>query len=288
MASKGRLAIIAGGGELPHIGMMEALASGEDPLFLGLIESDFSPRGHESRTIPVHITQVGKILKTIQKEKISRILMLGKVRKDLLFQKLKFDLKALSILAKTINRNDYPIFLAIADEFEAMGVKVISQKIYLQSLLLKEGRYTPQKFSTQELKDIEFGMFYAEKMADLDIGQMVVVSDESVIAVEAVEGTDETIRRGGFYTKKKGDAVICKSPKAKQDERFDLPTIGIHTFQVMLESGCKTLCIREGETLVVNPKETIEFATKHKLNFCVLGKNGSKVLNGSQKKVTSI
>ncbi|ABZ94508.1 conserved hypothetical protein [Leptospira biflexa serovar Patoc strain 'Patoc 1 (Ames)'] len=288
MVSKGRLAIIAGDGELPHIGMKEALLAGEDPLFLGLIESDFSPRGQESRTIPVHITQVGKILKTIQKEKISRILMLGKVRKDLLFQKLKFDLKALSILARTINRNDYPIFLAIAEEFEAMGVKVISQKIYLKSLLLPEGRYTPKKFSTQELKDIMFGMEYAEKMADLDIGQMVVVSDESVIAVEAVEGTDETIRRGGLYTKKKGDAVVCKSPKTKQDERFDLPTIGIHTFQVMLESGCKTLCIREGETLVVNPKEVIEFATKHKLNFCVLGKNGNKVLNGSQKKITPI
>ncbi|TGL45871.1 LpxI family protein [Leptospira perdikensis] len=287
MAPKGRLAIIAGGGELPHIGMKEALLAGEDALFLGLIESDFTPREHSARTIPVHITQVGKILKLIQKEKITRILMLGKVRKDLLFQKLKFDLKALAILARTINRNDYPIFLAIADEFEAMGVKVISQKIYLQSLLLPEGRYTPKKFNSQELKDIDFGMFYAEKMADLDIGQMVVVCDESVIAVEAVEGTDETIKRGGLYTKKKGDAVVCKSPKAKQDNRFDLPTIGIHTFQMILESGCKTLCIREGETLVVDPKAAIEFATKHKLNFCVLGKGGSKVLNGNQKKIPS-
>ncbi|MDF3820205.1 UDP-2,3-diacylglucosamine diphosphatase LpxI [Leptospira sp. 96542] len=284
----GRLAIIAGGGELPHIGMKEALAAGEDPLFLAIKESDFEPREFIDRTIPVHITQVGKILKTIKHEKIKRILMLGKVRKDLLFQKLKFDLKALSILAKTINRNDYPIFLAIADEFESMGVKVISQKTYLQSLLLPEGRYTPKKFSKDELKDIGFGMMYAEKMADLDIGQMVVVCDESVIAVEAVEGTDVTIRRGGEYTKKKGNAVVCKSPKSKQDERFDLPTVGIHTFQVMLESGCKTLCIREGETLVVDPERVVEFASKHKLNFSVIGKSGTKVLNGNQKKIPKL
>lgn len=282
---KGRLAIIAGGGELPHIGMGEALKNGEDAVFFGLIESDFQPREHAERTIPVHITQIGKILKTLQKEKITRILMLGKVRKDLLFQKLKFDLKALSILAKTINRNDYPIFLAIAEEFEAMGIKVVSQKLYLRPLLLPEGRYTPKKFSNQELKDINFGMDYAKKMADLDIGQLVVVCDESVVAVEAVEGTDETIKRGGFYTKKKGGAIVCKSPKSKQDERFDLPTIGVHTLQVMAESGVKTLCIREGETIVVNPKEIIDFATKHKLNFCVLGKQGTKILNGSQKKI---
>ncbi|MDZ4726870.1 MAG: UDP-2,3-diacylglucosamine diphosphatase LpxI [Leptospira sp.] len=281
----GRLGIIAGGGELPHVGMNEALLAGEDPLFLAIKESDFEPREHSTRTIPVHITQIGKILKTIKQEKISHILMLGKVRKDLLFQGLKFDLKALSILAKTINRNDYPIFLAIADEFESMGVKVISQKIYLRSLLLAEGRYTPKKFSKEELKDLSFGMEYAEKMADLDIGQMVVVCDESVIAVEAVEGTDATIRRGGDYTKKKGSAVVCKSAKSKQDERFDLPTIGIHTLQVMKESHCKTLCIREGETLVVNPKEVVEYATKHKLNFVVLGQNGTKNLNGSQKKI---
>ena len=163
----GRLGIIAGGGELPHIGMKEALAAGVDTLFLGLKESDFEPREHESRTIPVHITQVGKILKIIKQEKLSKILMLGKVRKDLLFQGLKFDLKALSILARTINRNDYPIFLAIAEEFESIGVKVISQKIFLKSLLLPEGRYTPKKFDKAELKDIVFGMGYAEKMADL-------------------------------------------------------------------------------------------------------------------------
>jgi DUF1009 family protein len=280
-----RLGIIAGGGELPHIGMTEALASGEDPLFLALKESDFVPREHAQRTIPVHITQIGKILKTIKQEKISRILMLGKVRKDLLFQGLKFDLKALSILAKTINRNDYPIFLAIADEFESMNVKVISQKIYLQSLLLGEGRYTPKKFDRQELKDISFGMGYAEKMADLDVGQLVVVCDESIIAVEAVEGTDATIIRGGEYTKKKGTAVVCKSAKSKQDERFDLPTIGVHTLEVMKASGCRTICIRQGETLVVNPKEVINYASKNKINFAVFGASGTKGLNGGQKKI---
>ncbi len=281
----GKLAILAGGGELPHIGMKEAILAGEDPLFFSLIESDFYPGEFANRTLPVHVSQVGKILKLLKEKKITELLMLGKVKKELLFQDLKFDLKALSILAKTINRNDYPIFLAVAEEIEKLGIKVISQKKYLTSLLLPEGRYTNSKLSKQLIDDVQFGLSYAKKIAELDIGQLVVVHDKSVIAVEAVEGTDETIQRAGRYLKKSKSGVVCKAGKRIQDERFDLPTIGVHTLKTMVENDCRTLCIEENQTIVVNPTEVIAFANKANINIIVLGNSDPVNVNAKQKKV---
>lgn len=274
---------MAGGGELPFIGYKQAKLMGEDPLLLGLKESDFDPTRMPERTIHLHLTKIGNILKICKKEGIDRILLAGKVRKELLFKGLHLDLKAISILAKSLNKNDHPIFLAVAEEFRKYGIQFESQKKYLKPLLLKQGRYTSKKLDSKEVADVIFGMDYAAKIADLDIGQTVVVLDESVVAVEAVEGTDETILRGGQYTKKKGSAVVCKSSKSSQDERFDLPTVGVHTLKIMLEAGCKTLAIREGETIVIEPIETIRFAEKNKLNLVCYASNGKKEFNQYQK-----
>lgn len=278
-----RLGIVAGGGELPFIGLEQAILLGEDPIILGLKESDFDFAKEIERTIPVYLAKIGGILKVCKKEKIDRILLAGKFRKDLLFKGLNFDMKAISILAKSLNKNDHPIFHAVAEEFKKHGIRFESQKKYLHPLLLKEGRYTKRKLDKSEIIDIEFGMGYAKKIADLDIGQTVVVLDQSVIAVEAVEGTDEAIRRGGSLVKKKQGAIICKSSKSSQDDRFDLPTVGIHTLEVMLESGCKTLAIREGETIVVRPKDTIEFADKNKMNLICYGNQNKKDFTNYQK-----
>lgn len=278
----GRLGIVAGGGELPFIGLKEAIKIGEDPIILGIQESDFDFTREKERTIPVYLAKIGSILKICKKEKIDRLFLAGKVKKELLFRGLKFDLKALSILARSINKNDHPIFYAVASEFEKEGIQFVSQKTYLSSLLLPEGRYTQKKLKKEIQDDIEFGMGYAKKMADMDIGQTVVVLDQTVVAVEAVEGTDETILRGGSLTKK-GGAVVCKSSKSSQDDRFDLPTVGIHTLEIMIKSGCKTLAIREGDTIVVRPEDTIQFANENQLNIICYGTQGKKAINSFKK-----
>ena len=131
---------------------------------------------------------------------------------------------------------------------------------------LPEGRYTKSKLSKSKLEDIEFGMNIAHNLATLDIGQTVVVTQKMVLALEAIEGTDETIKRGGLLSRNKG-AVVCKSTKQGQDERFDLPAIGIETLDNMYASGCDTIAIRASETIVVNPKEFIAHANKLKINF---------------------
>ncbi|MBP7283625.1 MAG: UDP-2,3-diacylglucosamine diphosphatase LpxI [Leptospiraceae bacterium] len=262
----GRIAIIAGAGDLPHIAMREALSQGEDPLFFSISESDFHPGDFKDRTIPIYITQIGKVFKLCKKQNVDRILLLGKVKKEIILKTYRYDLKAITLLAKMLNRNDYSFFEIAAKEFEKEKVTILSQKTFLKSLLLPEGRYTKSKLSKSKLEDIEFGMNIAHNLATLDIGQTVVVTQKMVLALEAIEGTDETIKRGGLLSRNKG-AVVCKSTKQGQDERFDLPAIGIETLDNMYASGCDTIAIRASETIVVNPKEFIAHANKLKINF---------------------
>ncbi len=280
----GRLGILAGGGHLPQIGMKEALAAGEDPIFLSIAESDFSAGDYPDRVIPIRIVKIGGLLKVCKTNGIDRLLLLGKVKKEIIFKSLNFDLKAIALLARMVNRHDYSIFKTIAEDFAEEGIHIISQKTYLRSLLLPEGRYTKKSLDKKQLADVEFGMEYAEKIAYLDIGQAVVVVDQSVLAVEAVEGTDQTIRRGGHFAKKR-KAVVCKSSKPSQDDRFDLPTVGVDTLKVMQESNCDILARRERETLVVNPPEFISRAEKLKIHILSIGRGNVSKINSNQKKL---
>ncbi|HMW05639.1 MAG TPA: UDP-2,3-diacylglucosamine diphosphatase LpxI [Leptospiraceae bacterium] len=278
----GRLGIIAGAGDLPHIAMREAIRQGEDPIFFSILESDFHPGDFKERCMPVYITQIGKIFKLCKKNNVDRILLLGKVKKEIILKTYRFDLKTITILAKMLNQNDYTFFEVAAKEFDKEKIQIISQKTYLKPLLLPEGRYTKSKLSKSKLEDIEYGMNMAHNLATLDIGQTVVVTQKMILAVEAIEGTDETIKRGGELSRKKG-AVVCKSTKANQDERFDLPTIGIDTLQNMHSSGCDTIAIRANETIVVNPKEFIQEANKLKINFISYSGPESHKYNAEKK-----
>ncbi|PJZ76850.1 LpxI family protein [Leptospira neocaledonica] len=283
----GRLGILAGGGNLPQIGMREALAAGEDPFFLSIAESDFTPGNYPDRVIPIRIAKIGGLLKACKANQIDRLLLLGKVKKEIIFKSLNFDLKALALLARMVNRHDYSIFKTVAEDFEKQGIHIISQKTYLKSLLLPEGRYTKKALDKKQVEDVIFGMEYAERIAHLDIGQAVVVVDKSVLAVEAVEGTDQTIRRGGSFAKKR-KAIVCKSSKPSQDPRFDLPTVGIETLKVMSEHNCDTLAVREGETIIVNPSEFINLAEKLKIHILSIGRGNVSKINSTQKKLPKV
>jgi UDP-2,3-diacylglucosamine hydrolase len=274
----GRLAILAGGGELPLIAMKEAISTGEDPIFLSIKESSFDPGEYSSRSLPVYLTKIGEIFKLCKKNDVDRLLMVGKVSKDILLKGYKFDLKALYLLSKMINKNDYTFFALASKEFEKINVSILSQKSFLQSLLLPEGRYTKKKLSKDKLEDIAYGLELARNMATLDIGQTVVVTKKMALAIEAIEGTDETIKRGGLLSRKRG-AVVCKSSKRNQDERFDLPTVGTNTLEIMLEHSCDTLVIRANETLVVTPERVIEFAEKNKIHILSIDNSEPKLVN---------
>ncbi|EMO09638.1 PF06230 family protein [Leptospira borgpetersenii str. Noumea 25] len=223
-------------------------------------------------------------MKLCKRYDIDRLLLLGKVKKEIIFKNLKFDVKAISLLARMINKHDYSIFKTASEEFSKEKIAIISQKTYLQSLFLPEGRFTKKVLNKKELEDVSFGMEYAEKMAELDIGQTVIVLDKSVLAVEAVEGTDSAIRRGGSFAKKR-KATVCKSSKPDQDHRFDLPTVGENTLRIMHENNCETLALRMGETIIVHPKEFINLAEKLKINILSIGSGNLTKINSTIQKI---
>lgn len=274
-----RLGIIAGGGDLPHLAMEEAISRGEDPLFLAIQESEFQPGKFSERVLSVNITQIGNLLKVCKKNSIDRIILLGKVNKDIILKSYKFDLKSILLMAKMLNKNDYSFFHIAALEFEKNKITILSQREYLSSQFLSPGRYTKKKLDTESLEDICYGMNLASELARLDIGQTVIVLDKMTLALEAIEGTDETIKRGGYLSRGKG-ATVCKSSKPGQDDRFDLPAVGINTLLTMKEHKYKSIAIRSNETIVINPSDFIEKANEFKINFiCYNNETNIKDLN---------
>ncbi len=278
MAAK--LAIVAGTGILPLIAAKKARQQGVDFHIYPVAES-VSAQGHftefTGQLTVIQITKFGAFLKRLKHDKITQLVFLGKTSKEVLFQDFKFDLKAVKVLAKMVNKNDDNIFFAIEAELRRIGIEVIAQKLLLEDLLLPEKVYSLKKPRKQDRKDIEFGLYYSKKIGELDIGQTVVVRNESVLAVEAIEGTDECIKRGGSLARKKG-AVVCKTEKVSQDERFDVPTIGVDTINTMYESGCHVLAIEAGCTFVVTPKEVIDRVNKLGMIFVAKNLDGKPAL----------
>ncbi|RME90963.1 MAG: LpxI family protein, partial [Candidatus Hydrogenedentota bacterium] len=162
------------------------------------------------------------------------------------------------------DRKDDTILSQFTKELANRGIEVISQKLLLQSLLLPPGVYSKKQPDEKTQEDIDFGMDHAKKIGEWDIGQTVVVKDKSVLAVEAIEGTDECILRGGKLARKKG-AVVCKAEKKHQDDRFDIPTVGLDTLKVMKRSGANVLAIEANKTFVVTPEEFV--AQVNRLGF---------------------
>jgi DUF1009 family protein len=258
-----KIGLIAGYGKLPKIAAQEILNQGNELVIISLYEEvteDFSSfEGVE--VLQYSVTQVGKVIKAIKSSGATQVVFAGKVNKSLIFSDIKFDLTAMKLLASSINRKD-------DTEMEANGLEVINQSDVLKSLFLPKGVYSKKKPSKSQMEDIEFGLETAKELGRLDIGQTVVVRDKAVMALEAIEGTDQAVIRGCTLAKK--DAVVVKCAKPAQDKRFDIPTVGIDTIRNLTDNGGVVLAIEAGETFVVDIDSCIEFADKNKLIFVVV------------------
>jgi len=265
-----KLAILSGDGSLPLIVAIEAQKQKIDFHLYSLSEiiykTNYKKIDFSKDITIVSILKFGQLLKILKEDKITDLVMVGKVKKDLLFKNKKFDLKGLKILKNLINRKDDTILNAIVKEFRKINIKVVPQSKYLQSLLLSAKVYSKKKPNEQDRKDILFGFKHAKKLGELDVGQTVVVKNESVLALEAIEGTDECILRGGKLSNGYG-AVVCKTEKTKQNKLFDIPTVGLNTLKSMKESQCHCLAIEAKKTFVVDFDDFIKEANRMKIIF---------------------
>lgn len=257
-----RMGLIAGAGEMPFIWARMAKEKGVEIIAVAITEE--ARTGLEGIVDHLHylsVGQVGKIIKTLKDEGIKELVFIGKVNKSLLFKNLKFDLKAITLMAGLKDRRDDTIMLAIVDELKREGIEVLKQTTYLEDMMPGPGVLTRRRPSKEETEDIEFGMDMAKGIAGLDIGQTVVVRNKAVMAVEAIEGTDEAIKRGGSFGKE--GIVVVKVAKPNQDLRFDIPTVGITTLKSLIEAGGKTLALEAGSTFVVDMANLVKEADRN-------------------------
>jgi len=206
----------------------------------------------ESRVASVcwlHVGQLGAMIKAFNSVGVSEVVMAGKVQKLHLFRNFKPDLLAVKTLLTLPDRRDDSILLGITALLADAGITVLSQVEHAGEMLAGAGHLFGPKIGKMQLADGRFGFVQAKAIAGLDIGQTIVVQDQAVLAVEAIEGTDEAIRRGG--TLGNGKAVVVKVAKPEQDLRFDVPAFGPDTLEAMNASGCKTLVVEAGVTLVL-------------------------------------
>jgi len=215
----------------------------------------------------VGVGQIGKLIKFFKQAGVSKAVMAGQIRPTRMFEKLKFDLRGLKLLSRIENRKADSIFSAVAEEMAKDGIELLDSTTFLKDSLAKEKVLTRRQPTEKELEDVRFGAQIARELGRLDIGQTVVVRDKAIVAVEALEGTDETIRRAGKLAG--GETVVVKMAKPSQDMRFDVPVIGVETIRTMKESGASVLGMEAQKTLILDQEEVVELANRE--GICVMG-----------------
>jgi len=257
-----KLGLIAGAGELPIAIASEAKAMGYTVIAIALEPlADKSLSDYVEEVKWVNVGKFGEIIDTLKKYGLKEAVMAGKVSKSLLYRsKITPDLKAVKILFSLKDRSDDSILLAVAKELEKEGIHLLDIPRFSTGILTPEGVLTEDGPTDEEWKDILFGWKIAKEIGRLDIGQTVVVKNQAVMAVEAIEGTDEAIIRGGRLAGK--GAIVVKVSKPKQDMRFDVPVVGLQTLEAMVEVRAKVLAVESGKSLFMNKTELLLRAKK--------------------------
>jgi DUF1009 family protein len=215
----------------------------------------------------IKLGQLGKIINHFKKEGVHQTVMLGSIKKTNIFRDVRPDLKGLSLWNKVDARQDDALLRAVAGELEKEGITIVASTDFLPDLLFPKGVLTRKKPTGRQREDIKFGWNVARQIGAMDIGQCVVVRNRTVLAVEAIEGTDATIKRGGSLAKER--AVVVKLKKPNQDFRFDLPAVGSTTIASMKEVGANVLAVEAAQALLFDRETFIKEADKAKI--CVVG-----------------
>ncbi len=255
------LGLLAGIGHLPVDVAQSAKMLGYKVVAIAVV-ADTDPELPENADVfyTINVGKVGKILQTLKQHGVKNVTMIGKVTKEVLYKKgvVVPDLTTIRVLASLPDRKDDTIMNAIVKLIEDAGMHVMDQTKLIQPLLPEPGVLTKRKPTEQEWKDMQFGFWMAKELGRLDIGQTVVVKNQAVMALEAIEGTDACILRGGFLGK--GGVIVAKTAKPAQDNRFDMPSVGTTTLTSMVHAGATGIVIEAGRTLLVDRKRTLAMA----------------------------
>lgn len=255
-----KLGLIAGNGKFPLLVAENAKKDGVKKIvavaFHGDTSRELEPLVDEIHWI--HVGELGKLIRTFRRAGVTQALMAGQITPTMMFRTLRFDWRLLTLVTRLKNRKADTIFGAIANELAREGIELLDSTLFLNSHLPSTGVLTRRRLTRKEKEDVEFGRGIAKEIARLDIGQTVVVKNKAVLAVEGLDGTDATIRRGGRLGKR--DVVVVKVAKPHQDMRFDVPVVGLRTIQAMIQARAKVLAVEAKKTLFLEKEETIAAA----------------------------
>ena len=259
-----KLGLIAGNGRFPFLVLDAARSMGYEVTVVAIKEEasrELEAEAGGSPAASVHwisLGQLGGWLKILKTAGVAQAVMAGQVKHTKIFGGIVPDLTALSILTKLKARNTDAIIAAVADVMRENGVELIDSTELLQPMLASEGVMTRRAPTEDEARELAFGYRMADAIAGLDIGQTIAVKHQAVVAVEAMEGTDETITRAGQLA---GPGVaVVKVAKPGQDMRFDVPVVGLATIQAMHRAGATLLSLDAGQTLMFDRAELLRSA----------------------------
>jgi len=269
-----KLGLIAGNGRFPFLVLDAARSLGYDVTIIAIKEEadqdlqEAAARANAGMHV-VSIGQLGTFLKILKDEQITQAVMAGQVKHVKIFGGFVPDLTAMSLFARLATKNTDSLIGAVADLMRERGVELVNSATFLEPLLAGEGQLSVRVPSEAEDKDLQFGYRMADTIAGLDIGQTIAVKHQAVVAVEAMEGTDETIARAGYLA---GDGVtIIKVAKPNQDMRFDVPIVGLATIQAMRVAGAKVLSVDAGKTLIFDKDAFL--ASANEAQIAVVGRS---------------
>jgi DUF1009 family protein len=266
-----RIGLIAGGGQFPIIFSKAASARGYAVYAAAYVrEADAQLTDHVRAVEWLHLGQVNRLLKFFRKHRVPEAVMMGAITKTKMFTDVRPDLKAISMMAGLRHTHDDGILSAFADLLEKEGVRIRPSTFLLPDMVAGEGCWTKRKPTRSELADIDIGWGMAKAIGRLDIGQCVVVKGGSVLAVEAIDGTDATLKRGGRLGN--GGAVAVKVCKPIQDTRFDMPAVGVTTVMNMIDAKISALAIEAGKAVVFEKQEMITAADRNKIAIVALSR----------------
>jgi UDP-2,3-diacylglucosamine hydrolase len=258
------IGLIAGNGRFPFLVLDAARAQGHDVTVIAAKEETFSElndaaRRHDSPIHWISLGQLGRCIDLLEQAGVTHAVMAGQVKHNKIFAGgIMPDLTFLKVLRQLTSKNTDGLIGAVANVLQQRGIELIDSTALLKPLLAGAGVLTRRAPSEAEQEDFEFGYRMADAIAGLDIGQTVAVKHQAVVAVEAMEGTDEVIARAGHLA---GPGVcIIKVAKPNQDMRFDVPVIGVATIQAMRVAGAVALSIDAGRTLVLDGEHVFKSA----------------------------
>ena len=245
-----KLGLIAGNGKFPLLFAAEAKRAGYTVIAVAHRGETEEQLGAIADALTwVYVGQLGKIIAVFKRAQVTEAVMAGGIRKVKLLSHFRPDLRGVRFLARVKSREDDVLLRGIAEELASDGIRILESTLCLPEIICPEGVLTKSAPDEQQWEDVKVGFRIAKEIGRLGIGQTVVVKNQIVVAVEAVEGTDATIQRGGDLAK--AGCVVVKVSKPQQDLRFDVPAVGIDTVARLHEVGAAVLALEAGKTLLL-------------------------------------